>query len=63
MTSLMGSSVFTLNWRNVSYRSSGYCKSDKKIVNLTRPSCCSIAPQNIKPAAADDEFRSSKLQV
>ncbi|KAJ0768775.1 putative ABC-type sulfate transporter [Helianthus annuus] len=63
MNSLVGSSVSTLNWRNVSNPSSGYCKSGKKIVTLSinarGPVCCSVAPHNLKPA---DEFSSSKIQ-
>ncbi|MFS7922396.1 putative ABC-type sulfate transporter [Helianthus anomalus] len=63
MNSLVGSSVSSLNWRNVSNPSSGYCKSGKKIVtfstNARGPVCCSVAPHNLKPA---DEFSSSKIQ-
>ncbi|KAL8195814.1 hypothetical protein R6Q57_025567 [Mikania cordata] len=62
MISLVGSSVFALNCRNVSTSSSGYCKSGKRIAyfaNARRPACCSISPQSLKPA---DEFRPSKFQ-
>ncbi|KVH91341.1 AAA+ ATPase domain-containing protein [Cynara cardunculus var. scolymus] len=62
MTSLVGSSVFPLNSRNVSYRSTGYCKSGKKSVGYSvyarRFVCSSMAPQNLKPA---DNFRPSEF--
>nr|XP_043630694.1 protein TRIGALACTOSYLDIACYLGLYCEROL 3, chloroplastic [Erigeron canadensis] len=56
MNSLVGSFVFPLNSRNVSYFSSGYSKSTKKIVTLfnsKKPVCCSVAPHNLKPPAGD----------
>ncbi|MFS7928777.1 putative ABC-type sulfate transporter [Helianthus anomalus] len=67
MTSLVGSSVFPLNQRNVCYPLSGYCKSGKKIETFSiferRPVCCSssssIAPQNLKTAG---EFCPSRLR-
>nr|ABB59729.1 ABC transporter [Stevia rebaudiana] len=66
MNSLMRSSVFPLNRQNVSYYSypsTGYCESDNKfvtsLINARRPVCCSIAPQNLKPA---NEFRTSKFK-
>ncbi|KAL4567749.1 hypothetical protein LXL04_023342 [Taraxacum kok-saghyz] len=62
MSSLVGSSVLPLNSRNVSFLSTGYCKSRNKIdtssIYTRRVVCCCMAPQNLKPA---DEFRPSKF--
>ncbi|KAL8239123.1 hypothetical protein R6Q59_015690 [Mikania micrantha] len=66
MNSLVGSSVFPLNRRNVSYysySSTRHRKSGKNFVTFSihvkRSVSCSIAPQNLKPV---NEFRPSKFK-